>query len=33
QDVDAALRLVERTTLLWLAVIVALAFVNVATHV
>lgn len=33
QDVDAALRLVERTTLLWLAALLALAFVSVATHV
>jgi adenosylcobinamide-phosphate synthase len=33
QDVDAALRLVERTTILWLAVLIALAFVSVASHV
>jgi adenosylcobinamide-phosphate synthase len=33
QDVDAALRLVERTTVLWLAALLALAFVSVATHV
>ncbi|WP_028226099.1 adenosylcobinamide-phosphate synthase CbiB [Paraburkholderia ferrariae] len=32
QDVDAALRLVERTTLLWLAVLIALAFVSAASH-
>ncbi|QGZ60872.1 adenosylcobinamide-phosphate synthase CbiB [Paraburkholderia acidisoli] len=32
QDVDAALRLVERTTILWLAALLALAFVSVATH-
>lgn len=33
QHVDAALRLVERTTILWLAALLALAFVSVATHV
>jgi adenosylcobinamide-phosphate synthase len=33
QDVEAALRLVERTTILWLAALIALAFVSVATHV
>ncbi|CAB3776741.1 Cobalamin biosynthesis protein CobD [Paraburkholderia caffeinitolerans] len=33
QDVDAALRLVERTTFLWLAVLLALAFLSVATDV
>ncbi|MCG5075325.1 adenosylcobinamide-phosphate synthase CbiB [Paraburkholderia tagetis] len=33
QDVTAALRLVERTTILWLAVLLALAFLSVATHV
>lgn len=33
QDVDAALRLVERTIILWLAALIALAFVSVATHV
>lgn len=33
QDVNAALRLVERTTFLWLAVLLALAFLSVATHV
>ncbi|PVX82375.1 adenosylcobinamide-phosphate synthase [Paraburkholderia unamae] len=33
QDVHAALRLVERTTVLWLAALLALAFVSVATHV
>ncbi|WP_027795632.1 adenosylcobinamide-phosphate synthase CbiB [Paraburkholderia acidipaludis] len=33
QDVDAALRLVERATILWLAVLIALAFVSVASHV
>jgi adenosylcobinamide-phosphate synthase len=33
QDVVAALRLVERTTILWLAALIALAFVSVATHV
>ncbi|NIE66178.1 adenosylcobinamide-phosphate synthase CbiB [Burkholderia sp. Ax-1719] len=33
QDVEAALRLVERTTILWLATLIALAFVSVATHV
>ncbi|WP_322059390.1 adenosylcobinamide-phosphate synthase CbiB [Paraburkholderia sp. J63] len=32
QDVTAALRLVERTTILWLAVLLALAFLSVATH-
>lgn len=32
-DIDAALRLVERTTLLWLAVLLAAALVGVATHV
>ncbi|QBQ98656.1 adenosylcobinamide-phosphate synthase CbiB [Paraburkholderia pallida] len=33
EDVTAALRLVERTTILWLAVLLALAFLSVATHV
>ncbi|MBN3852442.1 cobalamin biosynthesis protein [Paraburkholderia sp. Ac-20340] len=33
QDVEAALRLVERTTILWLAALIAMAFVSVATHV
>ncbi|MFD1557922.1 adenosylcobinamide-phosphate synthase CbiB [Paraburkholderia silviterrae] len=33
QDVTAALRLVERTTILWLAMLLALAFLSVATHV
>ncbi|TDQ80356.1 adenosylcobinamide-phosphate synthase [Paraburkholderia silvatlantica] len=33
QHVDAAVRLVERTTILWLAALLALAFVSVATHV
>jgi adenosylcobinamide-phosphate synthase len=33
QDVHAALRLVERTSVLWLAVLIALAFVSVASHV
>jgi adenosylcobinamide-phosphate synthase len=33
QDVDAALRLVERTTILWLAVLIALAFVSLASYV
>lgn len=32
QDVTAALRLVERTTILWLAMLLALAFLSVATH-
>jgi adenosylcobinamide-phosphate synthase len=33
QDVDAALRLIERTTILWLAVLIALAFVSLASYV
>ncbi len=33
EDVTAALRLVERTTILWLAALLALAFLSVATHV
>ena len=33
QDVHAALRLVERTTILWLAALLALAFFSLATHV
>ncbi|QGZ56065.1 adenosylcobinamide-phosphate synthase CbiB [Paraburkholderia acidiphila] len=33
QHVEAALRLVERTTILWLAALLALAFLSVATHV
>ena len=31
--IDAALQLVERTTLLWLGALLALAFIGVATHV
>ncbi|MDR3096053.1 MAG: cobalamin biosynthesis protein, partial [Paraburkholderia sp.] len=33
EDITAALRLVERTTVLWLAMLLALAFLSVATHV